>query len=169
MRTKFPKLKAIIAREGELVVTDQGRPAHLLLAFTPPGATKPPRIDFFARLKAHQPRPLPTTLHGRAELTNSILLAVFRGDLKPSEADAALADLDDDYAQGRLVLAELLWRRTLEQSIRLSREHTPTLGTRTLDVLHVSSALTLGCRRFVTCDERQARLARAAGLKVLAP
>lgn len=58
LRTKFPKLKAIIAREGELVVTDRGRPAYLLLAFTPPVAPKPLKSTYFARLKAHQPRPL---------------------------------------------------------------------------------------------------------------
>jgi antitoxin (DNA-binding transcriptional repressor) of toxin-antitoxin stability system len=58
LRTKFPKLKAIIAREGELVVTDRGRPAYLLLAFTPPRTAKPPSINYFARLKVHQPHPL---------------------------------------------------------------------------------------------------------------
>lgn len=58
LRTKFPKLKAIIAREGELIVTDHGRPAYVLLAFTPPPAKGAGRVDYFARLKAHQPRPL---------------------------------------------------------------------------------------------------------------
>lgn len=112
---------------------------------------------------------LPTTLHGQAELVNSIMLAVFRGDLEPLAATQAVADLDDDYARGRLALVDLLWRRTLEQAMELSRKHTPALGTRTLDVLHVSSALTIGCRRFVTYDERQGKLARKVGLKVLAP
>lgn len=112
---------------------------------------------------------LPTTLHGRAELVNSIMLAVFRTDLPLVAGNQALTDLDDDYDQGRLALVDVLWRRTLEQAIHLSREHTHCLGTRTLDVLHVSSALTLGCRRFVTYDERQAALAAAVGLKVLAP
>lgn len=53
--------------------------------------------------------------------------------------------------------------------MELSLEYTPELGPRTLDVLHVSSALTIGCRRFVTYDERQGELARAVGLKILAP
>jgi predicted nucleic acid-binding protein len=51
----------------------------------------------------------------------------------------------------------------------LSREHTITLGTRALDVLHVASALELGVRSFVTYDTRQAALAKAVGLKTLAP
>lgn len=58
LRTKFPKLKAIIAREGELVVTDRGQPAYVLRAFTAPRPKKPVRVDYFARLRAHQPRPL---------------------------------------------------------------------------------------------------------------
>lgn len=55
---KFPKLKAIIALEGELIVTDHGRPAYVLRAYTPPRAKRPAPIDYFARLKAKQPRPL---------------------------------------------------------------------------------------------------------------
>jgi predicted nucleic acid-binding protein len=48
-------------------------------------------------------------------------------------------------------------------------EHTATVGARALDVLHVASALTLGRTTFVTYDERQAALARATGMRVLAP
>ncbi|MGQ0508906.1 MAG: PIN domain-containing protein [Myxococcaceae bacterium] len=127
------------------------------------------RSRAFARWRSGIKGTLPTTLHGKAELVNSIMLAVFRGDLEPVNGDLALSDLDDDYAQGRLVVVDLLWRRAFDQALRLSRDHTPTLGTRTLDVLHVASAVTIGCRRFVTYDERQAKLARAIGLKVLMP
>jgi predicted nucleic acid-binding protein len=112
---------------------------------------------------------LPVTLHGRAEVVNSISLAVFRGDLDHYAADAAIADLAADLDEGRLVLADLPSRLALERAAELSRAHTPSLGTRTLDVLHVASALVLGMRRFVTYDDRQARLALATGLRVLAP
>jgi len=39
------------------------------------------------------------------------------------------------------------------------------LGTRTLDTLHVACALELKAERFWTFDQRQAKLAKAAGLK----
>jgi predicted nucleic acid-binding protein len=39
------------------------------------------------------------------------------------------------------------------------------LGNRTLDTLHVASALELKAERFWTFDDRQAKLARAAGLR----
>ena len=58
LRTKFPKLKAIIALEGELIVTDHGRPAYVLRAYSPPPARRPAQIDYFARLRAKQPRPI---------------------------------------------------------------------------------------------------------------
>ena len=39
------------------------------------------------------------------------------------------------------------------------------IALRTLDTLHVASALELGAERFWTFDDRQAKLARAVGLK----
>jgi predicted nucleic acid-binding protein len=60
-------------------------------------------------------------------------------------------------------------RTVLKRSADLSRKHTPKLGTRSLDVLHVASALELGMKRFVTFDEPQGRLASAVGLKVAVP
>jgi predicted nucleic acid-binding protein len=112
---------------------------------------------------------LPLTRHGRAELVNAIALAVFRRDIGEDVAEGALADLDDDIAAGRLALVDVLWRRTLDAASDLSRRHTPALGTRALDVLHVASALALGATRFVTYDDRQAALARAVKLRVVAP
>jgi hypothetical protein len=100
---------------------------------------------------------------------NSICLAAFRRDITHAMALGAIADLDDDLGEGRLVLADVPWRRAFDLAARLSREHTPALGTRTLDVLHLASALVLGSRRFVTYDERQAVLARAVGLRLTSP
>ena len=112
---------------------------------------------------------LPVTLFGRAELVNGIALAVFRRDIDEEAGRAALADLAEDFEAGRLFLTDLLWRLALERAANLSQAHTPTLGTRTLDVLHVASAQILGCKRFVSYDERQLALAKAAGLRVLRP
>lgn len=112
---------------------------------------------------------LPLTLHGRGELANSIMLAVFRGDLSPEAGQGAWNDIESDFEAGRLHIATMLWRKTLQRAIDLSLVHTPALGTRTLDVLHVAAAVVLGCRSFVTYDDRQAALAKAVGLRVVAP
>ncbi len=128
-----------------------------------------PRSRAFCVWLARTRGPLPLTLHGRAELVNSIQLAVFRRMITPDVADGALADLGSDLSEGRLALADVPWRRALDRATELSRLHTPVLGTRTLDVLHVASAVELGCRALVTYDERQAALARAVKLRVLRP
>ena len=81
----------------------------------------------------------------------------------------AIVSFDEDLAEGRYVDADILWRATLRRARELSRAHTPALGCRTLDVLHVATAIELGLRYFVTFDSRQGQLAKAAGLKPLTP
>jgi predicted nucleic acid-binding protein len=55
---------------------------------------------------------------------------------------------------------------TFTQGATLARTYVAKLGTRTLDSLHVAAALELKAEQFWTFDERQAKLAKAAGLKV---
>jgi predicted nucleic acid-binding protein len=52
-----------------------------------------------------------------------------------------------------------------ELSADLARRHGPKLGMRTLDTLHVACAMELKVERFWTFDERQAKLAKAQGMK----
>ena len=112
---------------------------------------------------------LPVTQHGRLEISNGICLAAFRKAISAEALRDALASLDEDFAEDRYVLADVPWRATLRRAGEISRAHTPTLGCRALDVLHVATALQLGVRDFVTFDHRQGRLARAAGLKLVTP
>jgi len=49
----------------------------------------------------------------------------------------------------------------------LVERHTEKIGCRTLDVMHVASAMEFGANRFISGDQRQIKLARAAGLKVV--
>ncbi len=128
-----------------------------------------PRSRAFCAWVARLRGPLPLTLHGKAEVVNSIELAVFRRDITAAIAEGALADMASDLREGRLALVDVPWRRTFERAAELSRAYTPSLGTRTLDVLHVASALELGSRVFVTYDERQAALAKLVSLRVARP
>ncbi len=110
---------------------------------------------------------LPVTHHERAEITNAIALAEFRGDIPPAKSAEAWAALDQDFADGHLVQLPVAWRSAFTRAIRLSREHSPRIGARAADVLHVACALELGLRHFLTFDQRQRDLAAAAGLKLL--
>jgi predicted nucleic acid-binding protein len=109
------------------------------------------------------------TRFGRIELINSIASAVFRRDIPETAFHAFVLELATDLMEGRLQLIDVPWRAVLDRGAGLSQQHTPTLGTRSLDVLHVASALELNARYFVTYDERQAKLAGACGLKVVRP
>ncbi len=128
-----------------------------------------PESRAMATWRAKLPGPLAVTHHGRVELINGISLAAHRRFLSDSAFAAALSALDDDFEAGRYRQTDLLWRSALKRAGEISRQHTPVLGTRSLDVLHVASALELGLRRFVSFDERQQNLARAVGLKVVTP
>ena len=112
---------------------------------------------------------LPITEHGRLEVINGICLAAFRKAMSAEALTDALASFDEDLTEGRYVQADVLWRATLRKAADISRTHTPKIGCRTLDALHVATALTLGLRSFVTFDRRQQRLARATGLKTVTP
>jgi predicted nucleic acid-binding protein len=113
--------------------------------------------------------PLAVTLFGRVEIVNGIGLALARKLVPESVHRAALAALDDDFARGRLISADVSWRSALRLAEELSRDRTPVLACRTLDILHVASALTLKCRYFVTFDSRQRKLAEMAGLRPIVP
>ena len=112
---------------------------------------------------------LPVSEHGRLEIVNGICLAAFRKTISAEAMRDAVASFDEDLADGRYVAADVLWRATLRRAAETSRAHTTTVGCRTLDVLHVATALELALRNFVTFDRRQQQLARAAGLKVVTP
>ncbi len=128
-----------------------------------------PESRGMAAWRAKARGPLSVTHHGRVELVNGIALAAHRKLITESAYDGALAALDDDFAQGRYVQADLLWRAALNRASELSREHSRRLGTRSLDVLHVASALELGFGTFISFDVRQQSLVKAVGLKLLVP
>jgi hypothetical protein len=58
------------------------------------------------------------------------------------------------------------WSAVLRKAQRLSEHYSATLGTRSLDILHVTAARSARARHFLTFDARQAALARRAGLTV---
>jgi hypothetical protein len=106
-----------------------------------------------------------THLH-RVELSAAWHLKVFRGELGRAIVARALDDLEEDVEAGVWVPPEYDLAEVHARAESLARDHAPTLGTRTLDILHVAAAVQLASPRFVTGDRRQAALARAAGLEV---
>lgn len=126
-----------------------------------------PRSRTVVAWRKRLPGFLPVTHHGRAEIANAIGLAQFRGEISPEKAIEAWALLDDDFTEGHLQQASVMWRSVLNRAMELSRTHSPMLGTRASDVLHVACALELTLKHFLTFDERQQKLAVACGLKLV--
>ena len=112
------------------------------------------------------PEPMDFTGFHRIELRNALSLAVFQQRLTPAEADAAWTQVQDDLKAGVLVAKPDLWARLVPEAEALAMHHTPTIGTRSLDVLHVSAALVMGATEFCTFDARQGKLAQLAGMQL---
>ena len=100
---------------------------------------------------------------------NGICLAAHRREIDAEALADTLASFGEDFTLGLYRQADLLWRATLNRAAELSRAHSPKLGTRSLNMLHVASAVELELRYFVTYDNRQEQLAQAVGLKTRSP
>jgi predicted nucleic acid-binding protein len=103
-----------------------------------------------------------TPLHV-AECTHAIEQHIFRRAITRSQANRALQQFQEHRAKS-LWRAAALPERALTVCAELAEQHAARLGVRTLDTLHVASALELKAGRFWTFDARQAKLAEAAGL-----
>ena len=110
-----------------------------------------------------KPRIWFTPLHS-AECSHAIAKQIFYGKISQAEANAVFDSLKHDRVDG-LWLETAMPENALEVCANLGRRYGPKLGVRTLDTLHVACALELKAERFWTFDERQAKLAKAQGLK----
>ena len=111
-------------------------------------------------------RPLLCADFAELEFVNALSLRLFRRELTTSEVKQVLALFGQDLAAGTFRYAPIP-SASFRRARDIARQHTPSLGTRSLDILHVASALALGATQIITFDERQAKLASAVGLRVL--
>jgi prevent-host-death family protein len=59
LRNHFPKVKEMVETEGEVIVTDNGKPKYKLTLYTPAPSRKTTAMkDYMARLRRHQARPI---------------------------------------------------------------------------------------------------------------
>ncbi len=110
--------------------------------------------------------PLPFTPFHRHELRNGIRLRVYRGEITVEQRKAAFREMDSDLEDNVLVHTSIPWTDTFREAENLAAAHTEALGIRSFDLVHVGLALTLGATEFLTFDLRQAKLAKAVGLRV---
>lgn len=58
LRTKFPKIRHLVETQGEVIVTERGKPRFLLRPYQAPLSKGSPAIDFYERLVARMPKRL---------------------------------------------------------------------------------------------------------------
>ena len=119
--------------------------------------------EVLRRLSKH-PRLWFTPFH-EVEISHAIAQQVFQGRMADARANRVYQELSRDCATGVWALTGFP-EAAFTKSAALARSYVAKLGTRTLDSLHVAAALELQAQHFWTFDERQAKLAKAAGLKV---
>lgn len=105
------------------------------------------------------------TAFGELEFFNALGLRLFRKEVTAAQANSSSKDFESDLRDGVFQLRALT-DPVFERALRLSRQTTPRLGTRSADVLHVAAALELGVDYLYSFDERQRKLARAVRLKL---
>ena len=101
-----------------------------------------------------------------AEWTHAVEQQVFRRAASRAEADYSHERFQQHRESG-LWVEVALPESAFKVCAQLARRHGAKLGLRTLDTLHVASALELKAKRFWTFDERQKKLARTVGLKTV--
>jgi predicted nucleic acid-binding protein len=99
-----------------------------------------------------------------AETFHAIAQQVFYRRISATDAQDIYRHVRSDQTAG--VWAETqMPENAFELCADLARRYGPKLGIRTMDSLHVACALELKAEQFWTFDQRQAKLAKAEGLK----
>lgn len=137
-----------------------------------PGRTA--AIGFLRGRPAAEVWPVPVTSLLRFEVTNAIERMVFETrngaalGVTPEAALLAHEDFAEDFKAGRRLRLHPLNLADIESEFEsLVRQHTAREGFRTYDIIHVASALTLRCTRFLSFDAKANRLAKLVGLETL--
>jgi predicted nucleic acid-binding protein len=102
----------------------------------------------------------------RVELRNALRFAESQGLLTTQERQTAFKRIEQDLQDGLLLHSTVAWNDICRRADGLSEKHMIKNGQRTIDLLHVAAALETGIRLFLSFDQRQCGLAKAAGLQV---
>jgi len=101
------------------------------------------------------------------EIPNAIRLKRFRGEITKAQENAANRAFLSDIETGVLTPCEYDLGEVFLLAERLSAKHSATLGSRSLDLLHVAAAIEAGATHFASLDARQRKVASFNGLKLL--
>ena len=112
------------------------------------------------------PPPILLTDWHRVEIANTFQRAVKNGRITSTQAAQLWQDFTDDVTVGRFEIVAIDHAAVLTRTLTLTQKHTATTGTRSLDLIHIASALELGATDFLSFDHRQRQAASAEGLNI---
>lgn len=108
---------------------------------------------------------IPLTLFHELEIKNALELKRFRGELTAAQI-RKIASLMRRHEEHHIYHRPVIdWAAVYQQAMRLSKQFSHTIGSRSLDILHVASAVILNAEFFFSNDHRQLSLAESAGLQ----
>jgi predicted nucleic acid-binding protein len=117
---------------------------------------------------------MPEALHATRllefEFLQAIELQVFlfsndrRRGYHRREADRMISDWERDLIEGNVRIVPCDTDEVIRYALSLSRTHSAGGGHRSLDVLHLATAVHLGAKEFLSFDQRQIALAKKIGL-----
>jgi predicted nucleic acid-binding protein len=120
-----------------------------------------------ARREARAAGQVPLTPLHHLELGNALRLLRGRRLIDDHQLEQVSCHVVEDCNAGRLVETPVDLYRMFERARELSTTYTVRFLCRSLDILHVASALELECTRFISGDERQLALAKALGSEIV--
>lgn len=109
---------------------------------------------------------IPLTSFHELELINAIHLKLFRTEITQDVTNLIISRFEEHEKNGIYYRPQLDWATIFSHAIDLSQKHSAIIGSRSLDILHVASALSIDADRFLSVDDRQTKLAALAGLKI---
>jgi predicted nucleic acid-binding protein len=110
---------------------------------------------------------LPFTPWHRLEVRNAIRLAVFQQVIEPRQCKTQLKQIELDLREESLIVhTPIDWTNVLREAEKIGAAHNESVGCRSSDLFHIAAALEQGMDHFLTFDERQKKMAKAAGLTV---
>lgn len=100
------------------------------------------------------------------EFKNAIMLNVFHKNIDLATGERILKWFSDDIKNGVYNKKSVQYSAIFSRAQKVALKWTRTVGSRSLDIIHVGTALELEHKVFVTFDLRQAEIVRKTGLEL---
>lgn len=129
---------------------------------------KEPDRNYFLGLVESILSPLLTSLLTRVEVASALYRKEGFGDMSRTDTGRAIARFDADCSSGRIILTPVRPEIAHEAADLIRRLRLPQrpVSLRTLDALHLATAIAAGATAVVTTDTRLREASLLAGLRV---